>query len=66
MKKLEFTNKAIEDVKKLSESLGTWPASVDWAGATAPTLTAAGVDTLEFITSDGGTIWSGNIKIEKN
>jgi len=36
-----------------------WPASVDWAAATAPTLTAAGVDTLEFITEDGGTTWYG-------
>ena len=36
-----------------------WPASVDWAGATAPTLTAAGVDILTFTTIDGGTIWYG-------
>ena len=36
-----------------------WPASVDWAGGTAPTLTAAGVDVLTFITTDGGTIWYG-------
>ena len=38
-----------------------WPASVDWAGATAPTLTAAGVDILVFFTVDGGTIWHGMI-----
>ena len=39
----------------------TWPGSVDWAGATAPTLTtaAAGVDVLTFITLDGGTVWNG-------
>ncbi|MBI2108905.1 MAG: hypothetical protein HYT93_01835 [Parcubacteria group bacterium] len=37
----------------------TWPASVDWAGATAPTLTASGVDVLTFFTVDGGTIWYG-------
>ncbi len=37
----------------------TWPASVDWAAGTAPTLTAAGVDILTFITVDGGTIWHG-------
>jgi len=37
----------------------TWPASVDWAAATAPTLTAAGVDVLTFTTIDAGTIWYG-------
>ena len=36
-----------------------WPASVDWAAATAPTLTASGVDVLVFTTIDGGTIWYG-------
>jgi len=35
-----------------------WPATVDWAEATAPTLTA-GVDCLVFWTIDGGTIWNG-------
>jgi hypothetical protein len=38
-----------------------WPASVDWPAATAPTLTAAGVDKLVFETSDGGTTWLGNL-----
>ena len=38
-----------------------WPAAVDWAGGTAPTLTTAGVDILVFITNDGGTIWHGMI-----
>jgi hypothetical protein len=37
----------------------TWPASVDWPGGVAPTLTAAGVDVLTFFTIDGGTIWHG-------
>jgi len=37
----------------------TWPASVDWPAATAPTLTAAGVDVLVFTTIDGGTTWYG-------
>jgi len=37
----------------------TWPASVDWAAATAPTLTASGVDVLVFTTIDGGTTWHG-------
>ncbi len=36
-----------------------WPASVDWAGGTAPTLTSSGRDVLTFITTDGGTIWDG-------
>ena len=36
-----------------------WPASVDWAGGTAPSLTASGVDVVTFTTVDGGTIWYG-------
>jgi len=36
-----------------------WPASVDWAGGTAPTLTTSGVDVLTFTTVDAGTIWYG-------
>lgn len=36
-----------------------WPASVDWAGGAAPTLTASGVDELTFKTVDGGTTWAG-------
>lgn len=37
----------------------TWPASVKWDGGVAPTLTAAGLDILEFYTRDGGTTWRG-------
>lgn len=37
----------------------TWPASVDWPAATAPELTAAGVDLLTFFTVNGGTTWHG-------
>lgn len=39
----------------------TWPASVDWPAATAPTLTAtaSAVDILTFVTLDGGTTWFG-------
>jgi len=37
----------------------TWPASVEWAGGTEPTLTTTGVDVLTFITNDGGTTWYG-------
>jgi len=41
--------------------LATWPASVDWPAATAPTLTtmANAVDILTFVTVDGGTVWYG-------
>lgn len=37
----------------------TWPASVNWSGGEAPTLTAAGLDLLVFVTYDGGTNWNG-------
>jgi hypothetical protein len=39
----------------------TWPSAVDWAAATAPTLTATdnGVDYFVFTTNDGGTTWYG-------
>ena len=37
----------------------TWPASVDWPSATAPTLTTSGTDVLVFITCDGGTTYYG-------
>lgn len=39
----------------------TWPASVDWPGGTAPTLStgANDVDVLDFFTIDAGTIWRG-------
>jgi len=39
----------------------TWPAAVDWAGGTAPTLTTAAnsVDVLVFVTVDGGQRWYG-------
>ena len=36
-----------------------WPGAVDWPAATAPTLTATGVDVLTFFTLDAGTIWYG-------
>ena len=37
-----------------------WPASVDWAGGSAPTLTTSGTDILTFATFDGGTTWYGS------
>ena len=35
----------------------TWPASVDWADGTAPTLT--GLSVLTFLTTNAGTTWLG-------
>lgn len=39
----------------------TWPTSVDWPAATAPTLTAtaSAKDVFVFTTRDGGTNWLG-------
>lgn len=39
----------------------TWPASVKWGSAGAPTFvtTANTVNTVEFTTTDGGTTWWG-------
>lgn len=39
----------------------TWPASVDWTDATAPTLseTSGAVDVFVFVTYDGGTTYYG-------
>ena len=38
----------------------TWPASVDWAGGTAPDAPASGeTDMYVFMTTDGGTNWYG-------
>jgi hypothetical protein len=36
----------------------TW-TDVDWAGGTAPTLTADGLDILVFVSYDAGTTWHG-------
>ena len=55
-----FTLKVVQDASGTGYTL-TWPASVDWASATAPTLTsdANAVDYFVFITHDGGTTWYG-------
>lgn len=38
----------------------TWPASVDWAGGSAPDAPASGeTDVFVFLTTDGGTNWYG-------
>jgi hypothetical protein len=36
----------------------TWPASVKWAGGTAPD-TEVGIDVFSFMTTDAGTSWLG-------
>ena len=53
-----FTLKVTQDS---SARTITWPSSVDWAAATAPTITTtnAGVDVFAFFTSDGGTTYYG-------
>lgn len=53
-----FTLKWIQDS---SDRTITWPASVDWAGGSAPDVTSgnAKVDIYTFTTVDGGTTWYG-------
>jgi hypothetical protein len=53
-----FTLKIIQDATARTI---TWPASVDWAGGTAPTLSTANnaVDVFVFYTIDGGTTYYG-------
>jgi hypothetical protein len=42
----------------------TWPASVQWAGGTEPTLTSSGTDIVGFVTLDGGTSWIGGAQLD--
>ena len=55
-----FSIEIIQDASASGYTV-TWPASVDWPAATAPTLTAtaSAVDYFVFITHDGGTTWYG-------
>ena len=55
-----FTLKLVQD-SGASGFTVTWPSSVDWPSATAPTLTAtaSAVDYFVFITHDGGTTYYG-------
>lgn len=46
---LEITNGGSQTVN--------WPASIDWPGGTAPSLTTSGVDVISLYTRDGGTTW---------
>jgi hypothetical protein len=53
-----FTLKVTQDS---TERTITWPASVDWAGGTAPTISDGDgdVDYFVFITTDGGSNYYG-------
>jgi len=55
-----FHLKIIQDASASGFTV-TWPSSVDWPSATAPTLTAtaSAVDYFVFTTHDGGTTWYG-------
>lgn len=55
-----FTLKLVQDASASGFAV-TWPSSVDWPSATAPTLTAtaSAVDYFIFITHDGGTTYYG-------
>ena len=53
-----FTLRVIQDSTARTIA---WPAAVDWAAATAPTLSSGSgdVDVFVFFTTDGGTTWYG-------
>lgn len=53
-----FTLKVVQDSTARTV---TWPASVAWAGGTAPTISSGDgdVDYFVFITTDGGTTYYG-------
>jgi len=55
-----FTLKIVQDASASGYTV-TWPTSVDWPSATAPTLTAtaSAIDYFVFVTHDGGTNWYG-------
>jgi len=55
-----FTLKLVQDASASGYTV-TWPASVDWPSATAPTLTAtaSAVDVFVFYTHDSGTTFYG-------
>ena len=48
-------------IQAASAKTVTWPNSVDWSSATAPTISTGNGDDdfFVFATSDGGTIWYG-------
>jgi len=52
---------SIEIIQDSTARTITWPASVDWPAATAPTISAdsGAVDVFVFTTRDAGTTWYG-------
>lgn len=52
---------SIEFIQDSTARTITWPASVDWPSATAPTIStdSGAVDVFVFTTRDGGTTWYG-------
>jgi len=56
------TGQAVSFVLELTNggsSAVTWFSGVKWVAGKAPTLTASGIDTVGFITHDGGVSWLG-------
>lgn len=55
-----FSLEVVQDASASGYAI-TWPTSVDWPSATAPTLTAtaSAKDVFVFYTRDGGTNWYG-------
>lgn len=52
-------------INSTSTAVLTYPASVKWAGGSAPGAPADGeTDILEFITDDGGATWYGSLVME--
>lgn len=44
----------------------TWFSGITWAGGSAPTLTASGVDVIGFLTDNGGNVWRGFLLSKNN
>jgi len=42
----------------------TWPASFEWAGGSAPTLTSSGVDLIAFVSFDGGATFIASAQLD--
>jgi len=55
---LEITNGGSQTIN--------WPASVQWPGGSAPTLTTSGVDVISLYTRDGGTTWRATLAQENS
>lgn len=58
-------NRAYAFTLELNHTSGaiTWPAAVQWPGATAPALTTGRTHMFVFITDDGGNRWRGAFQV---